>query len=211
MFTQEFRAGLSKNPVKTSVALCEKLFNEFTHLSDEPDVDEFIRFEKGRDFIFHYLKENNLDTRYLTGSIGIFSSITEKIFKLHRQISETHHYLEDILIHEYPDPELLLKRDFETGILQILNSGQKKSLQEHTNKLNELIPQIISPDNGQQDRLLYKLKKLQQELLKKKTNLDKFWSFIGEAFQSIEISGKDTGPFAETLNIITKIIREAQS
>lgn len=56
MFTQEFIDGLSKNPVKAGVSLCEKFFDEFTHLSDEPDVDEFIRFENGRDFIFSYLR-----------------------------------------------------------------------------------------------------------------------------------------------------------
>lgn len=209
MFTQEFIDGPSKNSVIAGIALCEKFFDEFTHLTDEPDVDEFIRFKKGRDLIFHYLKENNLDTRFLTGSIEAFSSLTEKIYKLHHQISETHHYLEDLLIHEYPDHEILLKRDFETGVLQILSSDQKRSLHEHINKLEELIPQFVHP--SKQKRLFYKLKKLQQELRKNKSDMDKFWSFFGEAYLAIEVNTKDTEPLVEMLYQVTNIIQEAQS
>lgn len=80
--------------------------------------------------------------------------------------------------------------------------------------LNELREQIASSDHFEpehQQRLLRRLEKIQCELHKKVSDLDKFWGLIGDAGVALGKFGKDAKPLVDRIKEIAEIVWQTQS
>jgi hypothetical protein len=70
-----------------------------------------------------------------------------------------------------------------------------------------------SPDieEKHKQRLLQRLEKLQAELHKKMSDLDRFWGLVGEAGIVLGKFGKDAKPLVDRIREITDIVWRTQS
>lgn len=90
-------------------------------------------------------------------------------------------------------------------------SGDLKRLQELINDLRSNIVESIFFTEEHKQRLLKRLEKLQAELHKKVSNLDKFWGLIGDAGVAIGKFGNDAKPFFDRIKEMTEIVWRTQS
>lgn len=80
--------------------------------------------------------------------------------------------------------------------------------------INELREQINSSNLFEQkhkERLLKRLEKLQAEMHKKMSDVDKFWGLIGDAGIVMGKFGKDSKPFVDRMKEISDIVWRTQS
>jgi len=80
--------------------------------------------------------------------------------------------------------------------------------------INELREQINSSDlfeEKHKSRLLSRLEKLQAEMHKKMSDVDKFWGLIGDAGIVIGKFGKDSKPFVDRIKEISDIVWRTQA
>ena len=88
---------------------------------------------------------------------------------------------------------------------------------DETTRINQLISElrdIISQselfEEGHKQRLLRRLERLQSEVHKKVSDLDRFWGLVGDAGVALRKFGEDARPIVDRVKELTKIIWGAQ-
>ena len=84
-------------------------------------------------------------------------------------------------------------------------------IQSKINELRDLITKSSYFTNEHKQRLLKRLERLQQELHKKVSDLDRFWGLIGDAGIMLGKFGKDAKPMIDTIKELTNSIWRAQA
>ena len=89
---------------------------------------------------------------------------------------------------------------------------------DETTRINQLISElrdIISRselfEEGHKQRLLRRLERLQTEVHKKVSDLDRFWGLVGDAGVALRKFGEDAKPIVDRVREITEIIWRAQA
>lgn len=89
---------------------------------------------------------------------------------------------------------------------------------DETTRINQLISElreIISKselfEEGHKQRLLRRLERLQSEVHKKVSDLDRFWGLVGDAGVALRKFGEDARPIVDRVREITQIIWGAQA
>lgn len=80
--------------------------------------------------------------------------------------------------------------------------------------LSQLRDQIVASkfiEKEHQQRILRRLEKLQSELHKRVSDLDRFWGLIGDAGVALGKFGKDAKPIVDRIKEITEIVWQTQS
>lgn len=79
------------------------------------------------------------------------------------------------------------------------------------NQLRTLIADAKDLEEEHQQRLLRRLEKLQSEIHKKVSDVDRFWGLIGDAGVVLGKLGKDAKPIVDRIREITEIVWQTQS
>lgn len=89
---------------------------------------------------------------------------------------------------------------------------------DETTRINQLISElreIISKselfEEGHKQRLLRRLERLQSEVHKKVSDLDRFWGLVGDAGVALRKFGEDAKPIVDRVRELTQIIWGAQA
>lgn len=96
------------------------------------------------------------------------------------------------------------------GFAYVFSDGDLKRIQELINELRTLISDSEQFEEDHKSRLLKRLEKLQQELHKRMSSLDKFWGLVGEAGVVLGKFGNDSKPFVDRIREIAQIIWSTQ-
>jgi hypothetical protein len=89
--------------------------------------------------------------------------------------------------------------------------GDLERIQTLISELRDSISQSDLFTDEHQQRLLKRLEKLQSELHKKVSDLDRFWGLIGDAGVAIGKFGKDAKPIVDRIKEISQIVWNTQS
>lgn len=89
--------------------------------------------------------------------------------------------------------------------------GDLKRIQQLINELRDLLNESELFTADHKNRLLRKLEKLQSELHKKISDVDRFWGFVGDAGVAIGKFGKDSKPFVDRIREIVDIVWRTQA
>ncbi len=91
------------------------------------------------------------------------------------------------------------------------SEGDLTRIQTLVNELRELISKSDKFESDHKGRLLKRLEKLQGELHKKVSDLDRFWGFVGDAGVVLGKFGKDAKPFVDRVREIVGIVWSTQA
>lgn len=102
------------------------------------------------------------------------------------------------------------------GMLGVLftyefSEGDVSRIQILLNELREKITSSTIIEKGHKRRLIERLEKLQIELHKKMSDLDRFWGLVGEAGIVMGKFGKDSKPLVDRIREIADIVWRTQS
>lgn len=84
-------------------------------------------------------------------------------------------------------------------------------LQALINELRDLITSTNDLESDHQRRLLSRLEKLQSELHKKLSDVDRFWGLVGDAGVMLEKLGKNAKPMVDRIKEIAQITWKTQT
>jgi len=91
------------------------------------------------------------------------------------------------------------------------SQGDLERVQTLINELRSQISGLSSLENEHQQRLLKRLEKLQSELHKRISDLDRFWGLVGDAGVVLGKVGKDARPIVDRIREIADIVWQTQS
>ena len=97
------------------------------------------------------------------------------------------------------------------GFAYEFSQGDLDRVQELINELRELIANTTDLEREHQQRLLRRLERLQSEMHKKLSDLDRFWGLIGDAGVVLGKIGTDAKPFVDRVREIADIVWQTQS
>ena len=97
------------------------------------------------------------------------------------------------------------------GFVYEFSQGDLDRVQGLLNELREEISKSTLLQNEHKQRLLRRLEKLQSELHKRVSDLDRFWGLIGDAGVALGKLGKDAKPIVDRVREIAKIVWQTQS
>lgn len=91
------------------------------------------------------------------------------------------------------------------------SQGDLDRIQVLINELRKAIKESNLFETKHQERLLKRLEKLQAEMHKKMSDIDRFWGLVGDAGVVLGKFGKDSKPFVDRIREISDIVWRTQS
>jgi hypothetical protein len=98
-----------------------------------------------------------------------------------------------------------------TSFAYEFTEGDLKKIQKNINELRTLISDSKIIEKAHQQRLLKRLERLQSELHKRVSDLDRFWGFVGDAGIVMGKFGKDAKPMVDRIREMMGIVWRTQS
>ena len=103
------------------------------------------------------------------------------------------------------------KTSLATGFCYEFSQGDLTKVQALLNQIRDLITATKGLELDHKQRLLKRLEKLQAEIHKKVSDLDRFWGLIGDAGVVLGKLGIDAKPIVDRIKEIADIIWQTQS
>ncbi|MBY6073415.1 hypothetical protein KUV35_19095 [Marinobacter salsuginis] len=103
------------------------------------------------------------------------------------------------------------KADLEKGFYYEFTNGDLKRIQEILNELRDKISTSELFGGNHKTRLLRRLERLQAELHKRMSDLDRFWGLVGDAGVVLGKFGNDAKPFVDRIKEISDIVFRTQA
>ncbi|AZN37189.1 hypothetical protein [Iodobacter ciconiae] len=211
LFSDEFIATLKEDPVRGTISLCGKTFEHLDLESQEGWRDsDFTILIEAYALLVEVIESGLLPVRLeypviANGGSNECGTLFEFI-----------HEVREICVGE--EAKLLVsalrnrfKTSLSSGFLYEFSQGDLDRVQALVNQLRELIADAGHFEKEHQQRLLRRLEKLQSELHKKVSDLDRFWGLIGDAGVVIGKLGEDAKPIVDRIREITDIVWQTQS
>ena len=105
----------------------------------------------------------------------------------------------------------ILVHKFNKGFSYEFSTGDVTRIQTLLNELRTLIQKNRDLAEDHRQRVLQRLERLQAELHKKMSDIDRFWGLIGDAGVMIGKFGKDAKPIVERIREIADIVWRTQA
>jgi hypothetical protein len=103
------------------------------------------------------------------------------------------------------------KTAFRSSFAYEFSEGDLKRIQKLVNELRNQIADSQALQGNHRQRLLNRLEKLQSELHKRVSDLDRFWGLVGDAGVVLGKLGKDAKPIVDQIREISEIVWRTQS
>lgn len=112
---------------------------------------------------------------------------------------------------QYADYRHLFAKKFEGVFRYEFSEGDLKKIQELLDQLRNLISESEELGEGHRHRLLKRLEKLQSELHKTVSDLDRFWGFFIDASIVVGLMGENAKPMVDVIKQIVSIVWPTQT
>lgn len=212
LFSEEFVDSLREDPVRWTIAACDKLIDEIRKsASMDWSRHEFDLLMEAYALIVEVAEAQllpvTLDFPEVTGS---FSDDTCKV---------VYNYIEFVkrTCESQQSQTRLesLRNRFRVGLTRSFayefSQGDLDRIQVLVNQLRSSIAETRGFEPEHQRRLLRRLERLQTELHKKVSDLDRFWGLIGDAGVVLGKLGDDAKPIVDRIREIADIVWRTQS
>lgn len=210
VFSEDFLIELKNNPLDGTLLLVKRTRDNLYAGSTEWQEEEYQVLIEAYALVMEIIDSNLLSVTppgfSITGNMGddcmyinqYLKSLEEYCFsesaKLKLQSFRSH-----------------FKNSLGSGFCYEFSQGDLERVQQLINQLRELISQAKDLEKDHQRRLLTRLEKLQSELHKKVSDLDRFWGLVGDAGVVLEKLGKNAKPIVDRIKEIAEIVWQTQT
>ncbi|MGZ5051303.1 MAG: hypothetical protein ACXWF8_06025 [Methylobacter sp.] len=210
LFNNEFLDSLKDDPIKGSLKICEKAFQDLPSASSRKQEHHEKLIE-----IYALLTEL-IDSKLLPIDISSKFTLIGNVYKDCENMVE---FIEKVQVEcksLHSQFELQFKRSKFKAALGAsfcyeFSQGDMDRVQLLINQIRDLIASSENLEEDHQRRLLMRLEKLQSELHKRMPDLDRFWGLIGDAGIVLGKLGTDAKPVVERVKEIADIVWRTQS
>jgi len=206
MFDDSFIDNLPEDPFLALERMCN-LFAEITEgRGNQIDYNDYIA---AFGLVCAFLEANgytDFETFYALPAEKINAEVIRKFFSSAAAFARTGRTRQ---ILEATKTRYLVSFN-KTFVYEFLEDDFSR-IQTLVNELRGLISESEHFEADHRSRLLKRLEKLQAELHKKESNLDKLWGLIGEAGVALGKFGKDAKPLVDRISEIAAIMWRTQA
>ncbi len=202
-YTDEFLEGLSDDPIEGVLAIC----NFFVELRGDAGADDSLYLE-AIGLLETYSKAYDIKLSVPTVE-SLSNDEKRNIIRLIQEI-RNQFYSQAIDIRLKSNKEIFSAK-LGKAFHYELTGGDLKRIQQLINELREIISGAEQLEENHKSRILKKLEKLQGELHKRMSDLDRFWGLIGEAGVVAGKLGRDAKPIVDRIREIAGIIWRTQA
>lgn len=212
IFSEKIIDSAEENPVGTIVDVCRLVIEKLDQNGQQQEWmhEEYELLMEAVALIETIIEANGLFTDYkmpeLTGNMGDNCALLSQ-------------YINSINSDFQAHATALKMEAYKSRYKVALNSafsyefsqGDLDRVQVLINELREKITKISGLDPEHKARLLKRLEKLQSELHKRISDLDRFWGMVGDASVIIGKLGKDAKPIVDRVKEISEIVWRTQA
>ncbi|WP_426339945.1 hypothetical protein ACN9MZ_27345 [Pseudoduganella sp. S-14] len=210
-FTEEFLDSIRSDPLASVIQICNDTLAAVAQLNRHEWDDEQL------DILLEALALINAIEEQELLAIGLSKPNTNEIQD--RVCSNIFQYLEQVRDAKEQDRAAVTlsakQKRFATalgnGFAYEFSKPDISRVQQLISELRESIAKSELFDENHRSRLLSRLEKLQAELHKRVSDLDRFWGLIGDAGVVLGKFGEDAKPFVDRIKEVAQIVWNTQA
>jgi hypothetical protein len=212
LFSEDFIDSLKDDPVSGTIALCDKAFEEIDLESNERwSSQDYAVLLEAYSLLVEVMESELLPVRVSYPQIhGVGDN---------KECQEIYQWIESVRARCVAEESKLrvasLRNRFRVslgaGFAYEFSQGDLDRVQDLINQLREIIATTEHFEKDHQQRLLRRLERLQAEMHKKVSDLDRFWGLIGDAGVVVGKLGTDAKPIVDRIREIADIVWQTQS
>jgi len=200
-FSEEFTDLLPDDSIMALNAICRE-FRRFDQYAQQR-TQLLEGYFKALAIFRAYALTNEYPVAEIVPGNESAASITNIRNYLYQQESETNRLLHTT----YLEQETRKYTDkFDSSSVYVFSEDDYTVIQRLLNEIRDIITNSDIITNKHKNRLLERLERMQRELHKKTSDLDRFWGFIGEAGIVLGKFGNDIKPLIDAISELAKIV-----
>lgn len=211
LFTEEFIHSFKDDPIGKTIEICSQTFTALESQTQENWTrDDFEILAEAYSFLVEAVELGllpiNLPYPQLTGNIP------EDCVNIHKYlIGIRERYSAEASKLRIQSLRTRFRASLGNGFAYEFSQGDLDRVQQLINQLRDLITNADQLEKEHKQRLLRRLEKLQSEVHKKVSDLDRFWGLIGDAGVVLGKLGNDAKPIVDRIREIADIVWRTQS
>lgn len=206
MFDNEFIESIPDDLFLGASFIIEEFyeFHEYHNHESIENHDQYMEF-------YHLLEAFLASKKYEFSPLEITGDLNGNLNKIIDFFVENGAYFRDRLTKEKASfNKERYQNLFSKSFMYEFTDGDLERIQMLINELREIIVKSELFESKHQSRLLKRLERLQSELHKKVSDLDRFWGLVGDAGVAIGKFGNDAKPIVDRIHELTRIVWNTQ-
>lgn len=210
MYEKSFIDSLPEEPVFAIKKICDKFFEFYKNARETPNSPDVLYEEylQALAFLQAFAVSHGLGFTYPTLEKNNSANV-QKIFDFFVQVANESKIQSDkITLEQY---RKVFTERIGKVFLYEFSDGDIKRIQTLINELRNLISNTKELENNHKSRLLRRLEKIQSELHKKISDIDRFWGLVGEGGVVLAKLGENAKPIVDRIREIAEIVWRVQT
>ncbi|HSW54293.1 MAG TPA: hypothetical protein VLH59_04325 [Ignavibacteriaceae bacterium] len=208
MIDQTFLDNLPEDPLNTIRAIAEMVNNRYMNQNPEERWADYDFYIEVFGLFQAFAEASNLGFTYPQLTTDKHQNMEQIYNFLNQRKMLAEKELGDLSLADAKEKYSVI---FKKSFYYELTEGDLKRIQDLLNEIRDLTIASKIFEEEHRSRILKRLEKLQMELHKKMSNLDKFWGLIGDAGVTLGKFGEEAKPFVDRIREIVDIIWRVQS
>ncbi len=211
LFSDDFLSEVDSDPIGTIVKICGSVIDQLDLENQEPwtESDKALLLEAVA-LIDSIMEKNDIGAGPPEPNLGGSTQETcNRFFSYIQKLQVEFLAIKDELALS------TLKRRYRTQVGATFSyefsQGDLDRVQTLVNELREKISEVRDLETEHKQRLLHRLEKLQSELHKRVSDLDRFWGMVGDAGVVLGKLGTDAKPIVDRIKEVTEIVWKTQA
>lgn len=210
IFSEDFLEELRNNPLEGTVRLVRIVRESLVPNSQNWFDSDYEALLEAYALITEIVESKLLDIG--RPSFGITGTMEQDCMRINQYLTSLEqHCISESSKLKVESLRTHFKAALGSGFSYEFSKGDLERVQVLINQIRDLISQTNGLEKDHQRRLLSRLEKLQSEMHKKVSDLDRFWGLIGDAGVVLGKLGNDAKPIVDRIKEVAEIVWQTQS
>lgn len=210
LFDEKFITELKEDPIGGVIAICNRVNSNLDEQQHEWYSSDYEVLAEGFALI-----ESAIESGLIVYDVPrpeITGTMPEDCASLLRYILDIEqHFSSQATKLKFDRLKATFRLSLSASFCYEFSQGDLSKIQSLINELREQISSSNHFEHDHQQRLLRRLEKIQSELHKKVSDLDRLWGLIGDAGVVLGKFGNDAKPLVDRIKEIAEIVWQTQS
>jgi hypothetical protein len=210
LFDQDFIENIDHNPVGSIVRACDICIDNIERRPPGWDYQDLMELMDASALVREVIASHQLNSENVLPDIS--NSLDTNCQQLLQYLSNVKNEFQG---HAYEIQFASIRDQYKAALKSNFayefSHGDLERIQDLINELRSQIVNVSALENTHKQRLLSRLEKLQSELHKRVSDLDRFWGMIGDAGVVLGKLGNDAKPIVDRIREIADIVWRTQS
>lgn len=208
MFDEEFLEGLPSDPDKAAVIIIDTLMEFHKELSRDDEIKNYAEYVQAVNILRAFAETQGIKLNSLVLGNNLNENIQNILIFFNTARGTLAHNLSKDNFAKF---KAAMDRKFGKSFSFRFSDGDIKRIQALLNELRDIIIATESLEEDHKSRLINRLEKLQAELHKSVSDLDRFWGLLVDGSIVLKKIGENAKPIVDRIQEIVNIVWRVQA